>query len=87
MCYNTDMATISVRQLRNDVSDVLRRAEAGEELTVTVNGRPTARVVPLSARPSSIPWELLARALERGAADSALAEHLEEMLPDTTDDI
>jgi len=81
------MATISVRQLRNDVSDVLRRAEAGEELTVTVNGRPTARVVPLSARPSSIPWELLAHALDRGAADSALAEQLKEMLPDTTDDV
>ncbi|MGK2937425.1 MAG: type II toxin-antitoxin system Phd/YefM family antitoxin [Solirubrobacteraceae bacterium] len=44
------MPTIPQKELRNNVGDVLRRAEAGEEFTVTVSGRPVARVVPLGRR-------------------------------------
>lgn len=38
---------IPQRDLRNNVGEVLRAAEAGETFTVTVRGRPVARVVPL----------------------------------------
>ena len=38
------MATIPQRELRNHVGDVLRRAEAGERLTITVDGRPVAEL-------------------------------------------
>ncbi len=38
--------TIPQRELRNNVAAVLRAAEAGETFTVTVHGRPVARVVP-----------------------------------------
>jgi prevent-host-death family protein len=41
------MATIPQKELRNHVADVLRRAESGEELTITVSGRPVAQLVPL----------------------------------------
>ncbi|NHN56578.1 type II toxin-antitoxin system prevent-host-death family antitoxin [Calidifontibacter sp. DB0510] len=44
------MATIPQKQLRNDVSDVLRRVEAGETLTVTVAGRPVAELSPAQRR-------------------------------------
>lgn len=44
------MATIPQRELRNNVADVLRRAEAGERLTITVGGRPVAELGPLSGR-------------------------------------
>lgn len=44
------MATIPEKTLRNEVGEVLRRAEAGEELTVTVAGRPVARPGPLRGR-------------------------------------
>ena len=43
------MATIPQKELRNNVGEVLRRAEAGEEFTVTVAGRPVAWLGP--ARP------------------------------------
>lgn len=43
------MATIPQKDLRNNVGEVLRRAEAGEEFTVTVAGRPVAWLGP--ARP------------------------------------
>lgn len=44
------MTVIPQRQLRNEIGDVLRRAEAGESFTVTVNGRPVAQLVPLGRR-------------------------------------
>ncbi|HEY4277563.1 MAG TPA: type II toxin-antitoxin system prevent-host-death family antitoxin [Conexibacter sp.] len=40
------MTTIPQRELRNSIGDVLRRAEAGEEFTITVAGRPAARLGP-----------------------------------------
>jgi prevent-host-death family protein len=43
------MVTIPQKELRNNVGEVLRRAEAGEEFTVTVAGRPVAWLGP--ARP------------------------------------
>lgn len=43
--------TIAQRDLRNDVGRILREAEAGTEFTVTVRGRPVARVVPLGDVP------------------------------------
>jgi prevent-host-death family protein len=36
--------------LRNNVADVLRRAEAGEEFTITVAGRPVAHLGPAQRR-------------------------------------
>jgi prevent-host-death family protein len=40
------MTSIPLRELRNDASAVLRRVEAGERLTVTIDGRPVADLVP-----------------------------------------
>jgi prevent-host-death family protein len=42
------MATIPQRELRNHVSEVLRRAEAGERIVVTVDGRPVAELGPVT---------------------------------------
>ena len=44
------METIPQKELRNNVGEVLRRAEAGEEFTVTVAGRPVAQLGPVQAR-------------------------------------
>lgn len=43
-----------MRELRNNVAAVLRRAAAGERITVTVDGAPVAQVGPLEppGRPS-----------------------------------
>ncbi|MBA2346956.1 MAG: type II toxin-antitoxin system prevent-host-death family antitoxin [Solirubrobacterales bacterium] len=41
------MTVIPQRTLRNDVADVLRRAEAGEQFTITVSGRPVAQLGPV----------------------------------------
>lgn len=44
------MATVPQKELRNNVAEVLRRAEAGEEITVTVAGRPVAQLGPTAHR-------------------------------------
>jgi prevent-host-death family protein len=41
------MSTIGVRELRQNASGVLREVEAGETTTVTVAGRPVAKIVPI----------------------------------------
>lgn len=38
--------TIPQRELRNDIAKVLRAAEAGEQFTITVRGRPVASLGP-----------------------------------------
>jgi prevent-host-death family protein len=44
------MAAIPQKELRNNVGEVLRRAEAGERLTITVSGRPVAELGPARTR-------------------------------------
>jgi prevent-host-death family protein len=75
---------IPARELRNHVSEVLRRVEAGERLTVTVSGRPVAELVPIERRRRFVPWEEF---LTWPKADPGLRDELREMLPETTDDL
>lgn len=44
------MAIIPQKDLRNNVAEILRRAEAGEEITITVAGRPVAQLGPTAHR-------------------------------------
>lgn len=44
------VATIPQKELRNNVGEVLRRAESGEQLTITVAGRPVAQLGPAERR-------------------------------------
>ncbi len=81
------MTDLPARELRNDVSAVLRRVESGERLRVTVSGRPVAELVPLATRPSSISWRALQESLISARADAALTAELAELNPDTTDDM
>jgi prevent-host-death family protein len=58
MCY---MEHVTIRQLRNDVSRIVRRASAGERLIITSNGVPMAEIRPL----------------ERSSSQQAIAELIE----------
>lgn len=44
------MTTVGLRELRQHASDLMRRVEAGEEVTITVAGRETARLVRAASR-------------------------------------
>ncbi len=81
------MTDIPARELRNDVSGVLRRVQAGERLRVTVSGRPVAELIPLPQRQQTMSWSSVERHLEGGSADPGLAGELAELSPDSTDDV
>jgi prevent-host-death family protein len=71
------MASIPQKELRNRVGEVLRRAEGGEELTITVAGRPVAELGPIR-RAHWIPSSRLAR-LWALPPDPSLEKDLERM--------
>jgi prevent-host-death family protein len=82
------MSVVASRDLRNDTAGVLRRVQAGDEVTITVRGRPVAQLTPL--RRSRRQWlpraELVAR-LRRAQADPGLRDDLARLADDTTDDL
>jgi prevent-host-death family protein len=43
---------VGIRELRNNVATVVRRAARGERVVVTVDGMPVAQLGPLEAAPS-----------------------------------
>ncbi len=47
----TRMATVGIRELKNRLSEFLRRVADGERVTVTDRGRPVAVLVPPTERP------------------------------------
>ena len=58
------MQRIGVRELRNNVAAVVRRAAAGERLVVTVDGQPVAQLGPLEPDAAGLTvWDLAAAGL------------------------
>lgn len=89
MCYGDGMATrIPLRELKNQCSAIVRRAEAGEEFEVTVAGRPCARLtslVPVGPRERVPVGDLLA-GLDELPVDVTLREELDVGLDWIDDD-
>lgn len=63
------MGTVGLRELRQQASELVRRVEAGEEFTITVAGRPSARLV-AAGRRTWRAWDEVAD-LFAGPADRA----------------
>lgn len=81
------MQRIPQRELRNEVSAVLRRVMAGEQLRVTVAGRDAADLVPVEDAPF---WTTGSRArglIASAQADADLSSELDRAFPDTTDQL
>jgi prevent-host-death family protein len=65
------VTTIPQRELRNRVSDVLRRAEQGEQFLITVDGRAVAELGPHRTR-RWVGRERLRRLMEEPAVPTLL---------------
>jgi prevent-host-death family protein len=79
--------TIPLRELRNQTSRVLRRVESGERITVTVDGRPVADLVPHTGRRTFVARQDLARLLQAREPTPSLRTDVRRLLPETTDDV
>lgn len=82
------MASVASRELRNHTAEVLRRAQAGERIAVTVHGAVVAEIgPPRRRRPVFMDKAELLDVLEHHAADRGLLDDLAELAGDTTDDL
>ena len=68
--YNSYMATVGVRELKNGLTRYLRRSKNGESIVVTERGRPIAMLGPV---PATSATETSAHRLARLAADGYLS--------------
>lgn len=79
--------TIAQRELRNDISAVLREVESGVTLRVTVGGRPVADLVPISSRRRFVPREVVERIIRDSPLDPRflrdVADALDDRVPDS----
>ena len=80
------MATVASRDLRNRTRQVLERVEAGEDVTITVDGRPVARLTRVEKKVRWVSRDVLRAWLETGAADAGLAADLDDLVPEMVDD-
>jgi antitoxin (DNA-binding transcriptional repressor) of toxin-antitoxin stability system len=71
---------ISVRQLRNHTADVVAALSSGESLSLTVNRKPVADIVPHTATRSPwVPSVTLRTVIEEAGADAGLLDDLAEV--------
>lgn len=71
---------VSIRELRNSTANVVKEVEAGELLTLTVNGRPVADIVPhAEQRDHWVPAAELRRIVRDAPADAGLLDDLADV--------
>lgn len=82
------MSVVASRELRNDTSGLLRRVQDGEEIVITVNQQPVARLLPLpSPRRRWLGRGELAHRLRTMQADRGLRDDLNRLAGETTDEL
>lgn len=79
---------ISVRELRNSTSGVIAELERGERLTLTVNRRPVADIVPhVEHRDPWVPATELRGIVSEAGADPGLLEDLADIRGEELDEL
>ncbi|HTE83177.1 MAG TPA: type II toxin-antitoxin system prevent-host-death family antitoxin [Dehalococcoidia bacterium] len=82
------MKTIPQRELRNNISRVLRDVEQGERVRVTVDGRPVADLVPIShGRRTFVPWETIEKILREAPLDPGFRDDIKAAAGGTIDEL
>jgi prevent-host-death family protein len=81
----TAMRSIPQRELRNEISRVLRDVEAGESFEVTVDGRPVAKIVPIERRRTWVPREVVERIIREVPLDPGFMRDVDDALDQTID--
>ncbi|HWM62701.1 MAG TPA: hypothetical protein VNP96_01775 [Solirubrobacterales bacterium] len=79
---------VSIRELRNSTSAVVSELEAGERLTLTVNRRPVADILPhVEQRDPWVPAAELRRIVREAPSDLGLLADLVEIRSAELDDV
>lgn len=81
------MTEVASRELRNQTRALLDRVEAGEQITITVDGKPIATLVPVRRRPQWVGRDQFVHRVIRRQADAGLKADLASLGSETTDDL
>jgi antitoxin (DNA-binding transcriptional repressor) of toxin-antitoxin stability system len=78
---------VSIRELRNSTAAVVAELEAGERLTLTVNRRPVADILPhVEQRDPWVPASELRRIVRETPADPGLLDDIADVRSPLIDD-
>jgi prevent-host-death family protein len=78
---------IGVRELRNRTARVIDAVKAGERVVLTVNGEPTADIVPHGGRTRWLSGEYLREQLTDRSSDPRLSKDLDLLAGETLDEL
>lgn len=78
---------IPQRELRNDISRVLREVQEGAHITVTVRGKPVAELIPTGPARQFIPRADAIEILEEAPLDRAFDDDVGPVLEATIEEL
>jgi prevent-host-death family protein len=81
------MTEVASRELRNHTRALLDRVDAGEVITIAVDGREVAELRPIARAGRWMKRAEFAGRVLTHQADAELAAELLQLAPDTTDDL
>ncbi|MGI8778526.1 MAG: type II toxin-antitoxin system Phd/YefM family antitoxin [Acidimicrobiales bacterium] len=81
------MTEVASRDLRNSTRALLDRVASGESLTITVDGRPVAVLMPVTRRPRWLSRDEFTNRVLRSPADVGLRDDLAILGNESTDDL
>ncbi len=81
------MTEVASRELRNNTRAVLDLVADGERITITVQGKPVAELVPVAQRQRWMRRGQFIREVLAHQADPGLADDLAALTDETTDDL
>lgn len=81
------MREIPQRDLRNNISRVLKEVAGGKSLRVTVKGRPVADLIPVSEGRKFVPHAEVERLLREAPLDEAFKRDVDAVLGATIEEL
>ena len=81
------MSEVASRHLRNETRAVLERVDAGEHITITVDGRAVAELSPVRSNDRWLRRDAFVRMLRGRQADAGMQRALDELAGESTDDL
>ncbi|MFN2526986.1 MAG: type II toxin-antitoxin system Phd/YefM family antitoxin [Actinomycetota bacterium] len=91
MCYTRSISNpereIPQRELRNDISRILKEVAQGKSLRVTVKGRPVADLVPVSEGRRFVPRADVERLLREAPLDEGFKRDVDAVLGATIEEL
>jgi len=69
------MDTVNIHHAKTQLSRLLERVEAGEEIVIARHGKPVAKLVPLTSQPRK-PGRLKGKIRFKADFDTPLPEHM-----------